>query len=61
MCLIKNIFSFLLFCFQKKFPIIKSFIHSAVKTVMEQFTAPNYIDLDLGQLLTGDDLLHGIL
>ncbi|CAB4377234.1 unnamed protein product [Rhizophagus irregularis] len=41
-----------------QFPIIKDFIHTAVKYVMEQFTAPNFIELDLGQLLTGDDLLH---
>ncbi|RIA95976.1 hypothetical protein C1645_802663 [Glomus cerebriforme] len=41
-----------------QFPIIKQFIRSAVQSVMEQFTSPNFIELDLEQMLTGDDLLH---
>lgn len=39
-------------------PIVKQFIHNSVKTVLDEFTYPKYIDVDIAQLLKGDGLLH---
>ncbi|CAJ0898054.1 9374_t:CDS:10 [Entrophospora sp. SA101] len=41
-----------------QFPIIKQFIRNTVQTVLEEFTYPKFIDIDLEQMLSGDDILH---
>nr|CAG8511352.1 11799_t:CDS:10 [Entrophospora candida] len=41
-----------------QFPIIKQFIRNTVQTVLEEFTYPKFIDIDLEQMLSGDDNLH---
>ncbi|CAG8509291.1 6454_t:CDS:10 [Diversispora eburnea] len=41
-----------------QFPIFKQFMRNTVHTVLEEFTYPKYIDVDLAQFLVGDGLLH---
>jgi len=41
-----------------QFPVIKQFIKNTVQTVLEEFTYPKFIDIDLEQMLSGDDILH---
>ncbi|CAG8498679.1 12851_t:CDS:10, partial [Acaulospora morrowiae] len=41
-----------------QFPIIKQFIRNTVHMVLEGFTYPKFVTVDLAELLTGDDLLH---
>ncbi|RHZ76794.1 hypothetical protein Glove_192g25 [Diversispora epigaea] len=41
-----------------QFPIFKQFMRNTLHTVLEEFTYPKYIDVDLAQFLEGDGLLH---
>ncbi|KAG9289337.1 hypothetical protein G9A89_007898 [Geosiphon pyriformis] len=39
-------------------PIVKDFLKASVNLVLQEFTYPKFLDLDLAQLLSGDDVKH---
>ncbi|CAG8478706.1 7265_t:CDS:10 [Acaulospora colombiana] len=41
-----------------QFPLMKQFIRNAVQMVLEGFTYPKFVAMDLAELLTGDGLVH---